>query len=53
MDADIRKLKRQIRDWYNKTTNDQATLLKVASVINFPTPNKDKEDDNHTFGKRQ
>lgn len=36
MDADMRKLKRQIRDWYNKTTNDQATLLKVAEVIKYP-----------------
>lgn len=43
------KLKRQIRDWFNKNTNDQATLLKVASVINFPVPlNKEKVNDNHT-----
>lgn len=35
MDVDALKLKRQIRDWYNKHVNDTATLLKVAEVIKY------------------
>lgn len=29
------KLKRQIRDWFNKYTNDEETLKQVAKVIGY------------------
>lgn len=47
MDMDTLKLKRQIRDWYNKHVNDPATLLKVAEVIKFEGGKPTKEIDNN------
>ena len=39
MDQELLKLKRQIRDFFNKNVNDKVLLLKVACVIGF----KDKK----------
>jgi hypothetical protein len=38
----ITKLKRQVRDYYNKHANDKATIEEVAKVIGFPLPDNMK-----------
>lgn len=35
MEPDILKFKRQVRDWYNKTTNDETTIQAVADTIGY------------------
>lgn len=35
MTADTLKLKRQIRDWYNKHVTDKQTIKEVGKVIGF------------------
>jgi hypothetical protein len=42
MDDKTLKLKRQVRDHYNKKVHDRDTLVKVAEVIKFQIP---KEED--------
>ena len=37
---DIVKLKRQIRDYFNKQVNDKETLLAIAKIMNFTPPAK-------------
>ena len=37
---DILKLKRQIRDWFNKNVNDEQTLNEVGKVIGFRKQHK-------------
>lgn len=38
MDDKTLKLKRQVRDYYNKHVNDEDTIEEVAKVIGFPLP---------------
>lgn len=40
---DVVKLKRQIRDYFNKNTNDMATLKGVAVLIGYKPQTDEKE----------
>ena len=41
MDDKTLKLKRQVRDHYNKKVHDRETLVKVAQVINYEIKEED------------
>jgi len=43
-DATLIKLKRQIRDWYNKYTNDRHTLEEVARTVGYKRKENHNED---------
>ena len=43
IDEAILKLKRQIRDHFNKEVHDHGTLKKVAEVINFNTEKENRD----------
>lgn len=44
MDEATLKLKRQVRDHYNKNVHDESIINKIARLIGYTT--KEKENDN-------
>jgi hypothetical protein len=45
MDENTLKLKRQVRDHYNKSVNDEDTIKQVADVIGYEREVKKDESD--------
>ena len=45
------KLKRQVRDFYNKNVVDEATVRAVASAIGYIIPSVDANSKTHSKGE--
>jgi hypothetical protein len=42
MDEQTLKLKRQVRDHYNKVVSDRSTIIAVAKIINYQQKENEK-----------